>query len=504
MNLAVLAEQNVERFGEYESLIYEDRALTNIGQLADARRFANVLSGLGVRPGDRVAVMMPNRPEVFTAYGGTTALGAVSVPIVFLLAVPEVHHILADASPKVVVTSPELLGTVQMAIEGLSEPPEIVATGPQIPGSVRSFDALMEGGGEEFAVVDRDDSDLAVIMYTGGTTGQPKGVMISHGNLIWNATTLAALADIEPGDMSLLALPVSHLFGLIAAITGQVLGVRGVLLPWFTVDAVLKAIERHRVTYIPMVPTMALYLLQHPDADRYDTSSLRTVVLSAAPVPTELKQAFAERFQCEVVEAYGQTEASPAIAVERRGEEKRPGSCGRALDGVEVAVLDEAGNEVPRGEVGEVCAKGPGIMSGYYHLPEATRDTLRDGWLHTGDMGYMDPDGYLYVTDRKKDLVIRGGFNVYPRDVEEALLAHPAVGEAAVVGRPDPVMGEEIVAFVVLAPGAEISEDDLLSFCRERLAKYKAPREIHFVPTLPKSPIGKVLKKDLRASLQRA
>jgi len=267
---------------------------------------------------------------------------------------------------------------------------------------------------------------------------------------------------------------------------------------------VLEAIERHRVTYIPMVPTMALYLLQHPEADRYDTSSLKTVVLSAAPVPTELKRAFAERFQCEVVEAYGQTEASPAIAVERRGEEKRPGSCGKALDGVEVAILDDAGNEVPMETVGEVCAKGPGIMSGYYHLPEATRDTLKGGWLHTGDMGYMDPDGYLYVTDRKKDLVIRGGFNVYPRDVEEVLFAHPAVAEAAVVGRPDPVMGEEIVAFVVLAPAAEMAEEDLLAFCRERLAKYKAPKEIHFVAALPKSPIGKVLKKELRASLQRA
>jgi len=230
MNLAVLAEQNVQRFGEYEALIFEERVLTNTEQLADARRFANVLSGLGVGPGDRVAVMMPNRPEVFTAYGGTTALGAVSVPIVFLLAVPEVHHILADAGPKVVVTSPELLGTVQMAIEGLGEPPEIVATGPQVPGGVRSFEALMEEAGVEFAVVDRKDSDLAVIMYTGGTTGQPKGVMIGHGNLAWNATTLARMADIEPGDMSLLALPVSHLFGLIAAITGRVLGVRGVLM----------------------------------------------------------------------------------------------------------------------------------------------------------------------------------------------------------------------------------------------------------------------------------
>jgi long-chain acyl-CoA synthetase len=502
MNLAVLAERNVERFGEYESLIFEDRTLTNAEQLADAHRLSNVLTGLGVRPGDRVAVMMPNCPEVFTVYGGATAVGAVSVPIVFLLAVPEVNHILANSEPKVVVTGPELLGTVQMAVEGLRDHPRIVVTGPNAPDGVLSFDALMWEASSEFAYVDRDDGDLAVIMYTGGTTGQPKGVMISHGNLYWNATTLAEMADIEPGDMSLLALPVSHLFGLIAALTGQVLGVRGVLLRWFTPDAVLEAVQRYRVAYIPMVPTMAQYLLQHPEAGRFDTSSLKTVVMSAAPVPIELKESFARAFDCEVVEAYGQTEASPAIAVERRGEEKRPGSCGKALNGVAVAIMDEGGSELPPGEVGEICAKGPGIMTGYYHLADATDEALKGGWLHTGDMGYLDADGYLYVTDRKTDLIIRGGFNVYPRDVEEVLFAHPGVAEAAVVGRPDPVMGEEVAAFVVLGPGAHVTEEELLAYCRERLAGYKAPREIRFVPTLPKSPIGKVLKKELRASLR--
>jgi long-chain acyl-CoA synthetase len=428
-------------------------------------------------------------------------VGAVSVPIVFLLAVPEVNHILADSEPKVVVTGPELLATVHMAVEGLADPPVVVVTGPNLPGTP-SFDVLMSEASPEFAFVDREDGDLAVIMYTGGTTGRPKGVMISHGNLYWNATTLAEMADIEPGDMSLLALPVSHLFGLIAAITGQVLGVRGVLLRWFTADAVLEAVQRYQVTYIPMVPTMALYLLQHPETGLYDTTSLKTVVISAAPVPIELKESFAKAFDCEVIEAYGQTEASPAIAVERRGEQKRPGSCGKALDGVEVAILDEGGVNVSAGEVGEICARGPGIMTGYYHLPDATEEALKDGWLHTGDMGYLDADGYLFVTDRKKDLIIRGGFNVYPRDVEEVLFAHPSVAEAAVVGRPDPVMGEEVAAFVVLAPGTDVTEEELLAHCRERLAKYKAPREIRFVPMLPKSPIGKVLKKELRASLR--
>jgi long-chain acyl-CoA synthetase len=218
---------------------------------------------------------------------------------------------------------------------------------------------------------------------------------------------------------------------------------------------------------------MALYLMQYPDADRFDTSSLETVLLSASPVPLELKEGFANRFDCEVIEAYGLTEASPAIAVERRGEKKRAGSCGKPLDGVDVGILDEGGRVLPTGEVGEICARSPGIMKGYFGMPEASAEALRDGWLHTGDMGYLDGDGYLYVTDRRKDLIIRGGFNVYPRDVEDVLYQHPGVLEAAVVGKPDAAFGEEVVAFVVPAPGLTPTEDDLLAFCRERLAKYK-------------------------------
>jgi long-chain acyl-CoA synthetase len=218
-------------------------------------------------------------------------------------------------------------------------------------------------------------------------------------------------------------------------------------------------------------------------------------------VPLELKEGLAKRFDCEVIEAYGLTEASPAIAVERRGEEKRAGSCGKPLEGVQVAILDDGGRTLAAGEVGEICARSPGIMSGYFGMPEASAEALRDGWLHTGDMGCLDADGYLYVTDRKKDLIIRGGFNVYPRDVEDVLYQHPGVLEAAVVGKPDAALGEEVVAFVVPANGVIPTEEDLLAFCRERLAKYKSPKEIRFVEQIPKSPIGKVLKRDLRAIL---
>jgi long-chain acyl-CoA synthetase len=505
VNLAELAERSVEEFGEYGSLIFQGTTLTNVEQLAAAHRLADALVGLGLEPGARVAVMMPNAPEVFQAYGGIIASGGVVVPIVFILAVPEVRHIIQDCSPRFVLTGPELYPSLLLALDALPDPPIVIVTGPaeRVPQGAVAFEALLSGADERCVPVERKDDDLAVIMYTGGTTGRPKGVMITHGNLIWMAEALAAGAagSVRRDGMSLLALPVSHMFGMIASITGQVLGSRGVLLPWFEAGAALQAIQTHRVTYLPMVPAMAVMLLNHPERDAYDTSSLETILLSAAPVTVELKQRLTEAFGCEVVEAYGQTEASPAISIEYPGEEKRQGSCGRPVEGVEVAILDKDGAEVPRGAVGEICARSPGVMRGYFGRRDASEEALAGGWLHTGDMGFLDNDGFLYVTDRKKDLIIRGGENVYPRDVEDVLSQHPAVLESAVVGRPDPTFGEEVAAFVVLCPGQGVGDGELEAFCRERMAKFEAPKEIYVVASLPRSPIGKILKKELRTQL---
>jgi long-chain acyl-CoA synthetase len=501
VNLARLAEENIERFGEYDAVFFDGRWHGNVKQLRDARRFAGALSSLGVGPGDRVAVLLPNCPEVFTAYGGITALGAVVVPVVFLLAPGEIAHILADCSPRVLVTGPLFLDKAAEATAGLEDSPRLVVLGNPVPEGAASWSELMDRSSPEFDIVDRDDGDVAVIMYTGGTTGRPKGVELTHGNLRWNAVTCANAIQLPQGSLSLLCLPVAHLFGMIAHVTGQVFGGRGVLLEWFTPDEVLSAIEQHRVEHFPVVPTMMTLLLHHPEADRHDTSSLKTVFASAAPVPVELAEAFEKKFDCEVLEGYGQTEAAPAIALMRPGLPKKAGSTGPPLPGVEVRIEDDRHTVVATGQVGEICARSPGIMRGYHGLPEVTADALAHGWLHTGDVGYLDEDGYLHVTDRKKDLIIRGGFNVYPRDVEDVLLEIEAVQEVAVVGRPDPEMGEEVVAFVVRTSGQDVTAENLLSEAATLLAKYKRPKEIRFVPMLPKSPIGKVLKKDLRAQL---
>ena len=501
MNLAHLADQSLERFGDRPSVLYEGRWYRSAEWAADGRRAANALASLGVGPGDRVAVMMPNDIPVFQTIGGTLASGAVVLPIIFLLAPPEIRHIVEDAGPRVFVTSPLFLDKVTEALDGMEEPPRILVAGGPAPEGAGSFDELLAEASPDFSIVERDEDDVAVIMYTGGTTGRPKGVELTHGNLYWNAVTVADAVRLTRDSVSLLCLPVAHLFGLFAGIIGQVLGLRGVMLEWFTPDETLQAIQDHRVSYTAMVPTMLTMLLHHPTADDYDTSSLETVFVSAAPVPVELAEAFEKRFDCQVLEAYGQTEAAPAIALNPPGAMRKAGSTGMPLPGCEVRILDEEDRPLPAGEVGEIVARSPGVMRGYRNLPEETDAALRGGWLHTGDMGYLDEDGYLFVTDRKRDLIIRGGENVFPRDVEDALIEHVAVAEVAVVGRPDPRLGEEVVAFVVKSSGAEVTEEELMEHVRERLARYKSPKEVRFVPELPKSPIGKVLKKDLREML---
>jgi long-chain acyl-CoA synthetase len=297
-----------------------------------------------------------------------------------------------------------------------------------------------------------------------------------------------------------MVLPLSHSYGLTVMNAGHVLGTRGVLLRWFNPELVLETIQRFRVQSMSAVPTMLVYLLHYPEAHRFDTSSMRLWGSGAAPLPLEIVEPFEKKFGGRILEGYGLTEAAPVVAAHRLSGVRKLGSVGQPIPGVEVTVLDDDDRPLPAGEVGEVCVRGRNVMLGYYGLPEETARTLRNGWLHTGDMGKLDADGFLYVVERKKDLIIRGGFNIYPREVEEVLYAHPKVAEAAVVGVRDPLMGEDVLAFVALRPGAAATEDEIIGFCQGRLAKYKCPKQVRFVDTLPKNPVGKTDKAPLRAA----
>jgi long-chain acyl-CoA synthetase len=490
MNLARLGEDNVQTYGEYVSLAFDGREWTNVEQQRAANRCAHALHGLGLGPGDRAVVLLPNCPEVLQAYAAVLKLGGVIVPVVFLLSPEEVRHILADSEAKVVITASEFLDR----IEGWRGPVVLVGGGDGGHG----WDDLVAGRPDHFATVERADTDLAVILYTAGTTGRPKGVALSHANLASNARAAASLYELDRTAWALMVLPLSHSYGLTVMNAGNILGTKGVLLRWFNPEGVLETIQQYRVQSMAGVPTMLVYLLDYPDTGRFDTSSMRQWGSGAAPLPLEIVEPFEKKFGGRILEGYGLTEASPVVSAHRLSGVRKIGSVGQPIPGVDVAILDDDDRPLPAGEVGEVCVRGPNVMQGYYRLPEETARTLRNSWLHTGDMGRLDADGFLYIVERKQDLIIRGGFNVYPREVEDVLYAHPAVAEAAVVGTPDPLMGEEVLAFVVLKPGGVADAGAIVAFCQDRLAKYKCPRQVRFVDALPKSPIGKILRRELR------
>jgi long-chain acyl-CoA synthetase len=490
MNLARLGEESVRTYGEYVSLTFDGREWTNVEQQRAANRVAHALVRLGLGPGDRAVVLLPNCPEVLQAYAAILKLGGVIVPVVFLLGPEEVRHILADSEARVVITAAPFLDR----IEGWTGPVVLVGGGD---GGL-AWDELVAGHPDDSATVERADTDLAVILYTAGTTGRPKGVALSHGNLAANARAAASLYELDRTAWALMVLPLSHSYGLTVMNAGNILGTRGVLLRWFDPEGVLEAIQQYRVQSMSGVPTMLVYLLNYPGAEAYDTSSMRLWGSGAAPLPVEIVEPFETKFGGRILEGYGLTEASPVVSALRLSGPRKLGSVGQPIPGVEVAILDDDDRPLPTGEVGEVCVRGPSVMQGYYRLPEETAAALRNGWLHTGDVGRLDADRFLYIVERKKDLIIRGGFNVYPREVEDVLYAHPAVAEAVVVGMRDPLMGEEVLAFVVLKPGAAADAGALVAFCQDRLAKYKCPRQVRFVDALPKSPIGKILRKELR------
>lgn len=499
-HLARLSEEAFERLGDIEALHFEGEWYRT-GQLRErAHRLAGGLVELGVSPGDRVVVMLPNSPTVPVVYNALWRAGAVITPAMFLLPPDEVHRIVTDSEATAVITSPEFLGSIQAAAEGAENLKWILSTGEATDG-VESLASLEEA--EPGPIVDRDDDDLASLLYTGGTTGRSKGVMLTHSNHAFCSGALHE-ATFQPGELvSMTALPLAHAFGIMVTVSGFFATQPGkvILMSWFDAGKWLENVQEFKVQRTGMVPSMVQMLLSQPLED-HDLSSWEFLGIGAAPLAREVIEEFERRVpSCVVHEGYGLTESGGGASASPPGQ-RRVGAVGKPLPGYDIRIFDpETDAEVDVGQKGEVRIRSEGVMKGYWKSPELTEKTLAGGWLRTGDIGRFDGDGYLYIVDRIKDLIIRGGFNIYPRDVEDVLLEHPAVAVAGVVGRPDDRLGEEVVAFVQLHPGKEASAEELIEHSKEHLGRHKYPREVNLTPFVPLTPVGKVDRKALRAQL---
>jgi long-chain acyl-CoA synthetase len=502
-HLARLAERAFERKGDYPSLWFEGRWHRSGELFERARRVAGALGELGVRPGDRVVVTMANCPEVGIIYNALWRAGAVVTPATFLLPPGDLRQLIADAEACAVVTTPEFVEKVREAVTGIDSVRFVISTG-EAGDEVLPLESLETAA--PGAIVDRADDELAALLYTGGTTGRAKGVMLSHANLFFSGHSAYEAGHVPGVNRALATLPLSHSYGILVTLAGLHNPEPGVavLLRWFAADAFLALIAEHRLQLSAVVPSMLQLLLSQPLED-HEISCLRFLSSGGSPLAPEVEAEFRRRVpSVSIRQGYGLTETAALISTNPVGRE-RPGSVGLPVPGCTVEILDEAGQRLPAGQAGEICCRSPGVMRGYWRSPDATAEALRDGRLHTGDIGYLDDDGYLFIVDRKKDLIIRGGFNVYPRDVEDALIEHPAVQLAAVIGRPDRVHGEEIVAFVSLrssseAPSSEapLTPEALLAWARERIGGYKYPRELQIVDAIPLTPVGKIDRKALR------
>src|SRR4051812_7279401 len=470
----------------------DERALTYAALDAEAARVAGLLRAKGVRPGDRVGIMLPNVEYFPICYYGALRAGAAVVPMNVLLKEREVAFHLGDSGASVLLAWHAFADAAHAGADQTGAECVLVEPG--------EFDAMLDRCAPLAEVVPRDSHDTAVILYTSGTTGTPKGAELTHENLRRNVEVSVGVFGLDERTVTLGALPLFHAFGQTCGLNATIaVGGCLTLIPRFDGTEALEILERDRVTVFEGVPTMYAAMLHSPRATETDTSTLKVCVSGGAAMPVELMRAFEAQFATQVLEGYGLSETSPVASFNRRDRERKPGSIGLPLDGVDMRVVDEDAREVARGDVGEIAIRGHNVMKGYWQRADATAEVLDgDGWFRTGDMGRVDQDGYFFIVDRKKDLVIRGGYNVYPREVEEVLYEHPAVREAAVIGIPHDELGEEIGAAVALKDGADSSAAEVREFVKERVAAYKYPRHVWLVDELPKGPTGKILKREIK------
>jgi long-chain acyl-CoA synthetase len=492
-NLALNLVTTASRRGDRPALLLGAEALT-YAELDDASaRMASVLRRRGLRPGDRVGIVLPNVPHFAVVYYGVLRAGGVVVPMNVLLKQREVAFHLGDSQAALVIAMHGMAEAAQAAAAEVGAERLVIEPG--------AFERVLSGVEPANEVAERDGQDTAVILYTSGTTGKPKGAELTHANLRRNVEAVLKLFSIEADETILGALPLFHSFGQTCTLNAAIAaGACLALIPRFDAGRALELIDDRRVALFAGVPTMYAAMLHHGARGDFDVSCLRLCVSGGAALPVELLRGFEEAFGCVILEGYGLSETSPVACFNHPERERKPGSIGTPIAGVAMRAVDDARAEVAQGEVGEIAIRGHNVMKGYWKRPQATAEAVdADGWFYTGDMGRVDEDGCWFVVDRKKELIIRGGYNVYPREIEEVLYEHPAVLEAAVVGLPHGELGEEVGAAVALRAGAEVGERELRDFVKSQVAAYKYPRHVWFVDALPKGPTGKILKREIRA-----
>ena len=506
ISLPEMLKQSVDKYSNNTATVFYGHEMTYRELWEKVRLFASALQNQGLQKGDRVAIMLPNCPHYLIAYYGILLAGGTVAQVNPMYTERELLHLLSNSGAQRIIVFDALYPKVQAVSTQVKLDDVIVVSfgqtfTPEHVGTYTFEQYFTKATGTVQEVVLNPKEDVAVLQYTGGTTGVSKGAMLTHSNLI--ANTYQCLYYFEesfrPGeDRVLTVIPLFHVYGMTSCMNLSILnGAANILLPRFDLNELLETIKQTKPTSFPGVPTMYIALLNHPKASEYGIDSIRVCNSGSAPMPIEIMKEFEQKTGAKVLEGYGLSEASPTTHCNPPFAARKPGSVGLPFPGTDCKVMDlETGeNEVPVGETGELIIKGPQVMKGYWNMPEETAHTLKDSWLYTGDIGKMDEDGFFYIIDRKKDMIIAGGYNIYPRDVEEVLYEHPAVQEAVVVGVPDPYRGQNVKAVLVVKQDQNVTVQQLEEYCRQHLAAYKIPRIFEFRESLPKTAVGKILRR---------
>lgn len=501
-----IPRRNAKLYPHQIAVQEDDHGLTFLQLEKRGNRLANVLLGLRRDPNDKVATLNHNCLQYVEWYFGAAKAGMPMVPLNFRYSKDELTYVVNDSEATILIFGSQYLPMVEEARQDLERIKHFICLGDHPPG-MHNYEDLLGLASSDEPKVSLDENDLAILGYTGGTTGLPKGVMSTHRNVLTSSYNTAVARRLAPGGVFLNAPPMFHAGDANSMFAFSMVGCTNVVMNSFSPEDILTQIQQHKVTHALVVPAMILFMLQYPDFERFDLSSLQMLYYGTAPMPPEPLKRAMTKFGCGFSQTYGATETFVTISILQPEDHvlqgtpeqyERMSSAGREVAGVRVKIVGKDGQELETGQVGEILVRGHNVMQGYWKQPDLTRQALRDGWYHTGDIGRMDQLAYIYIVDRKKDMIVSGGENIYPKEVENVLFMHPAVADAAVIGVPDDTWGEAVKALVVKVQGHQVSGDELIAFCKQRLASFKKPKQVEFVESLPRSSAGKVLKRELR------